>query len=220
MIKIGLDELERARRLQEEAAKLHLPSPPVVSFKISRKTNNGKVEDVIHAKSNSYVRHAYNMLMTALTFAPQSAVDRTYFGDGTLSFKNILGDITGRPSLTSGSPLFDLVLGTNGTPETLDDYVIEEIPLEDWAGTQNITSEFEPSSRRFITRIRKNMFNSSQTTYEIRESGIYFGQGSSAMSPSVTYLMIRDTFPPVIFAPGNQINFTYQLEVYYPPVNF
>lgn len=210
MIKIGMHELEKARRLQEEAAKLHLPSPPVASFRISRKANDGKIEDVIHAKSNSYVRNAYNFLTSVLTFA--TGIDISYYGDGTLSFRTTAGNITSRPPVSSGTGALsiDLVLGTNGTPDTLDDSTLTPIPAEDWTGSMDRTSVFDNSSRRFITLITRNMYNTSGTTYEIKESGIVY---------NVNMLMIRDTFPPVTFAPGDNITFTYQLEVYYPPVN-
>lgn len=212
MIKIGMQELEKARRLQEEAAKLHLPSPPVASFRISRKANDGEIEDVIHAKSNSYVRNAYNFLTSVLTFASGSAIDTSYFGDGTLSFRTTAGNITTRPPVSSGggSLAIDLILGTNGTPDTLDDSTLTPIPADHWTGSMDRVSVFDNSSRRFITIITRNMYNTSDTTYEIKESGIIY---------NVNMLMIRDTFPPVTFAPGDHITFTYQLEVYYPPAN-
>lgn len=211
MIKIGMHELEKARRLQEEAAKLHLPCPPVASFKISR-TENGKIKDIIHAKSNSYVRNAYNFLTSVMTFAAGSAIDTSYFGDGTLSFRTTAGNISGRPPVGSGTSALaiDLVLGTNGTPDTLDDSALTPIPDDDWTGSMDRVSAFDNSSRRFITLITRHMYNTSGTTYEIKESGIIY---------NVNILMIRDTFPPVTFAPGDYITFTYQLEVYYPPVN-
>lgn len=210
MIQIGMHELERARRLQEEAAKLHLPCPPVASFKIFRKANDGKIEDVIHAKSNSYVRNAYNFLTSVMTFAAASAMDTSYFGDGTLSLRTTTGNIVNRPTISGGALSIDLILGTNGTPDTLDDSMLTPIPADDWTGSMDRVSAFDSSSRRFITLITRNMYNTSGTTYEIKESGIVY---------NVNLLMIRDTFPPVTFAPGDYIRFTYQLEVYYPPVN-
>lgn len=215
MIKIGMEELERARQLQEEAAKLHLPSPPVASFKISRTDNSGNVVDLIHAKSNSYLRNAYNALTQDFTFAPNSATSSTYFGDGWISYKSQTGGIvTAFPiSHTSSQTSIDVRLGTNGTPDTLDDTAIEELPSNSWTGTFNRLSTFDPSTRRFITFITRYMHNTSGSTFELRESGIYLTASSG------WYLMIRDTFPAVTFAPGDAITFTYQLEVYYPSNN-
>lgn len=210
MIKIGMEELEKARKLQEEAARLHLPSPPVASFKISRKANNGKIEDIIHAKSNSYVRNAYNWLTSLMAFAPSSAMDTSYFGDGTTSFRALSGAIANRPSASGTEVAINLELGTNGTPDTLDDWALTRIPNSDWTGSMNKIAAFDVSSRRFITLITRNMYNTSDVTYEIKESGLIM---------TSNYLMVRDTFPPVTFAPGDNITFTYQLEVYYPPVN-
>lgn len=214
MLKIGMEELERARRLQEESAKLHLPSPPVTSFKISRKENNGKIKDLIYAKSNSYVRNAYNLLTQDLTFSSDEVSSATYFGDGTISYQSTAGIIRRTPNrrYSNGELDIDLRLGTNGTPDTLDDTTLDEVPTTDWSGSMDRYSMFDPSSRRFITLITRNMANSSDTTtHEIKESGIYINPSGAY------YLAIRDTFPPVIFAPGDSITFTYQLEVYYPP---
>lgn len=216
MIKIGMEELERARRLQEEAAKLHLPSPPVASFKISRADNSGNVVDLIHAKSNSYVRNAYNALTHIFTFASSSVTSATYFGDGFLSYRSQTGNITITPPISYSNyqvPM-DLRLGTNGTPDTLDDTDIEELPSFHWSIALSRFSTFDAPSRRFITLISRNMYNDSETTYEIRESGIYITPSGGGR-----YLMIRDTFPAVTFAPGDNITFTYQLEVYYPSNN-
>lgn len=215
MIKIGMEELERARQLQEEAAKLHLPSPPVASFKISRTDNTGNVVDLIHGKSNSYLRNAYNALTHILTFASNMAVNTAYFGDGALGYKGLSGNIVGSPPIafSNNQLAIELRLGTNGTPDTLDDTTLDEVPVADWRGGLSRFSTFDDSSRRFITLITRNMYNISDTTYEIRESGIY-------VTPSGGwYLMVRDTFPAITFAPGDNINFTYQLEVYYPSNN-
>lgn len=216
MIRIGMEELEQARRLQEEAAKLHLPSPPVASFKISRTDNTGNVVDLIHAKSNSYLRNAYNGLVHDLTFAPGTVVNTGYFGDGVLSYQDSVGNRSSTPPRvygTSNQLSIELRLGTNGTPDTLDDTTLDEVPTDDFSGTMDRFSTFDDSSRRFITLIRRNMYNISDTTHEIRESGIY------VIVSNRWFLMIRDTFPAVTFAPGDNITFTYQLEVYYPSVN-
>lgn len=216
MIKIGMEELERARQLQEEAAKLHLPSPPVASFKISRKEQNGEEKDVIIAKSNSYLRNAYNSLVHDFTFASNMAIDVGYFGDGALSYQDSSGNRSATPPRVYGTNYqlsIELRLGTNGTPDTLDDTTLDEVPTADWRGSQDRFSTFDTSSRRFITLIRRNMYNVSDTTYEIKESGIY------VIVSGRWYLMVRDTFPVVTFAPGDNITFTYQLEVYYPSNN-
>lgn len=217
MIKIGMEELERARQLQEEAAKLHLPSPPVASFKISRRERNGEEKDLIHAKSNSYLRNAYNMLTHLFTFASNEVITSSYFGDGIISYNNISGVFSTLPPLRySGNELtISLRLGTNGAADTLDDITLEEIPTSDWVGSLSRYSTFDESSRRFITLITLNMTNRSDTTYELRESGIYL----TVTSVSAWHLMIRDTFPAVTFAPDDNITFTYQLEVYYPSNN-
>lgn len=215
MIKIGMEELERARQLQEEAAKLHLPSPPVASFKISRKERNGEEKELIHAKSNSYLRNAYNGLVHDFTFASNGVVNTSYFGDGVLSYKRSTGSLYSTPprSYSSNQLPIELRLGTNGTPDTLDDYRLEEVPTADWRGSMSRFSTFDSSSRRFITLITLNMNNVSNTTYEIKESGIY------VIESGIWFLTIRDTFPAVTFAPGDNITFTYQLEVYYPSNN-
>lgn len=215
MIKIGMEELERARQLQEEAAKLHLPSPPVASFKISRRERNGEEKDVIIAKSNSYLRNAYNALTQDFTFASNAVVNTAYFGDGALSYQSTSISRTPIPPRAYDNYQLDieLRLGTDGTPDTLDDSKLAEVPTSAWRGSLDRYSTFDESSRRFITIISRNMINISATTYELRESGIY------ALSASGWFLMIRDTFPAVTFAPGDNITFTYQLEVYYPSNN-
>lgn len=158
MIKIGMQELERARRLQEEAAKLHLPSPPVVSYKISRE-ENGKIKDIIHAKSNSYLRNAYNALAHIFTFAWGGLADSARFGDGILSYMSSTGIRSNTPPIrySSNEVVMQLAIGTNGTPDTLDDTYLDEITGVQ-ASPTNRTSAFDSSSRRFITVV---CFNSS-----------------------------------------------------------
>lgn len=215
MIKIGMEELERARQLQEEAAKLHLPSPPVASFKISRRERNGEERELIHAKSNSYLRNAYNALTQDFTFASSAVISTSYFGDGVLSYESDIGSRIQVPprDYPNLELQISLRLGTNGTPDTLDDTTLEEIPTSSWTGTLSRYSTFDESSRRFITLITLKMTNTtSSLTYELRESGIY-------AIASGRFLLIRDTFPAVTFAPGDNITFTYQLEVYYPSNN-
>jgi len=86
-----LDELARARALQDEAAKLHIPVP-VLSYQYEIADADGSIEEKGVGKSNSYTRNALNMLAWNVGFCDHS-INTGAFTDGSISIKNEEGRV-------------------------------------------------------------------------------------------------------------------------------
>lgn len=215
MIKIGMEELEEARRLQKEAARLHLPVPPVASFKIQKIDNNACEQDILYSKSNSYLRNAYNTLMGYLCF-PNSVGSSVTFGPGIVSWKDYSGSIYGSmsASFTDGTASWtNIRLGKGTTPDTLDDYTIETEITEQHTINTSRQSFYDSNTSRLITYYQITLDNISEVDIPVSEVGVTIGLGPNLFTQ---IMMVRDVFPTVIVHPGEQIRVTYQFEVYYP----
>lgn len=218
MLKIGMTELDEARKLQEKAAQLHLPPPPVVSFKVQKTDSNGTEHDILYSKSNSYLRNAYNIL--ALYLTGTIGVGNTLWLDGVISLRTGEGNIvTNVPiSVSNGSVQHMIgILGSGGTPDSIDDYSMENIIVPNEAGknihTQSRQTFWDSVGRRMITYFIIKYSNIGDEPFTAREAGISIGSSS----PDFGFLILRDVFPQVTVNPGEQIAVTYQLELFYPP---
>lgn len=208
-----MDELARARALQDEAAKLHIPVP-VLSYQYEIADADGNIEEKGIGKSNSYTRNALNMLAWNVGWCSLDIKTST-FGDGSIAIKRTEGDGTGSKISTSnpirlGNYGATVALGTDTTAESLDSYALPTSSLTGVA-TQ-VLSVFNSTTRKLITTISRTFTNNTSGTINITESGIY-----SEFEYSNTYaLLIRDVFSAIPVAPGETITWTYVTEVSYP----
>lgn len=209
-----LDELARARALQDEAAKLHIPVP-VLSYRYEITDADGNIEERGLGKSNSYTRNALNMLAWNVGLCDKDIKTST-FADGSIAIKRTGGGGTGfeisasYPYRKEGPGNTDIALGTSSGIESLDSYAIPGSGLTG-AVTQTF-SVFNSNTRKLITTISRTFINSTAETINITESGVY-----NDFDYSNTYvLLIRDVFSAIAVDPGKSITWTYVTEVAYP----
>jgi hypothetical protein len=209
-----MEELQRAREIQEEAAKMHMVMP-VLSWSYEILDENGKIEEKGIGKANSFTRNALNAIAWFAAFADWNVVTISYFGDGFLSCKNTLGDVKQvngrlvRRDTTAGNPI--LLVGTSTAAESLDDYEIATSSL-----TPNATSmstAFNTITRKLVTTVSRSFFNGTASPINITESGITVSCGTS---PYYDILFVHDVFDPITVEPGKTLNRTYVVEVAYP----
>jgi len=209
-----LAELDEARRLQDELAKLHVPSP-VLSWRYEITDENGEVTERGIGKSNSYTRNTLNALAYYVGFADYHIASATIFADGSLSKKIINGTISTINVESSYSAMRQynanpsLRVGINAAEESLDSYAAITSGLT--IGGQSVSSTFNTSTRKLITIISGSFYNETAAEIDIVESGVQMVGYNG-----VTHLALRDVFSPIAVAPGATLNWTYVTEIAYP----
>lgn len=204
-----MDELARARALQDEAAKLHIPVP-VLSYQYEIKDINGNIEEKGIAKSNSYTRNALNSITWFAGLCSKSSGSGS-FADSFISVRRDDSDSTWGPQYfrreTSVDPVVVLGIGTNA--ESLDDYKYTSSDLT--KGARSVSSVFNPTKRKMITTISRSFINNTGSSIGITESGVTLFLMSLG-----NVLFIRDVFTAIPVGPGQTITWTYVTEVAYP----
>jgi len=207
-----LDALARARELQNEAAKLHIPVP-ILSWGYEIKDESGNVIEKGTGKSNSYTRNALNSMAFYIGLADYNICANS-FGDGILSRKTADGTVATAKQTYSyfrtGTSNPYLFVGTSTDAESLDSYVLPTSDLT--SNDTSVSSTFNSTSRRLITVISRMFINGTGATIDIVESGV----GIQGYSSSYLILYIRDVFPAVSVAPGQTLTWTYVTEIAYP----
>ncbi len=205
-----MDELARARQLQEEAAKLHIPVP-VLSYQYEIIGADGVIQEKGIAKSNSYTRNALNSISWLAGLCSKSTYSNSIFSDGYVSGKLTQASVMS-PAYFYRDPTIDpvVVLGKGTNAESLDDYSITLSNLTN--GATAVSSVFNSTTRKMITTISRSFINNTGSSIDITESGVTLKVGSSGYDT----LFIRDVFSPIAIAPGKTITWTYVTEVSYP----
>lgn len=205
-----LNELTRARALQDEAAKLHIPVP-VLSYQYEIADADGNIEEKGIGKSNSYTRNALNSIAW-LAGLCDCAINDIY-GDGGAQARRTGGtvevpahDAYKRYNATT-NPL--VKLGTSTAEETLNSYLEPDSSLTA-VSSGNVMSIFDEPTRKLVTTITRTFVNNTASTINITESGV------TMQSVSGTMLYIRDVFTAIPVEPGKTITWTYVTEVSYP----
>lgn len=216
-----LDELARARALQDEAAKLHIPVP-VLSYRYEITDTDGIIEEKGIGKSNSYTRNALNSIAYFAGMSDTAIDDTGYFTDGTTSCRYKHGDsdvITSAYNAVkriSNSTNFAVKLGTSDAPESLDSYLIPTSGLTNISNTRS--SVFNTATRKLITTHSASYKNNTEETINITESGmsVYVHSVSTPFPHSYHMLYVRDVFTAIPVEVGKTITWTYVTEVAYP----
>lgn len=204
-----LDELARARALQDEAAKLHIPVP-VLSYRYEITDTDGIIEEKGIGKSNSYTRNALNMLAWNGGFCDHS-INTGHFADGSISIKQSDGDTSAaNVPQRRGTYAPELALGTSAAAESLDSYALPSSALTGIAS--QISSVFNSTTRKLITTISRTFKNNTESTINIVESGMF----TQFVYSNIYALVIRDVFTAIPVEPGKTITWTYVTEVSYP----
>lgn len=209
-----LKELSEARKLQDELAKLHVPSP-VLSWAYEIKDADGTIAEKGIGKSNSFTRNALNAMAYCVGLADYNICSSVSFADGVISRKNASTGEVGSPNIASSyfrnsnsNPI--VYVGGDSTAESLDSYTIPATTLT-VANNTTAVSAFNASSRKMITLMKRTYYNGTGSTVNIVESGISITGYTSA-----PLLMVRDVFTSISVAAGQTIEWTYATEVAYP----
>lgn len=211
--KYGMEELNRAREVQQECLDLHLPPPPVVWWEAKIIDVNGEVIEHIQAKANSYVRNAINILAVHVGMCSKSILATSNFGDGIVNVKLPNGSIYALQAVICRRIDQDatVLIGMSNSAESLDSYVLPAT-TETWNATSSTAvSIFNTTSKKLITTLSRAFTNVSGSSKSIVESGIQMINNDGGQ-----VLMVRDVFPSIAVANGQTITWTYTTEVAYP----
>lgn len=206
-----LDELNRARELQEEASNLHM-IVPVLSWQYEIKDADGNVEERGFGKANSYTRNAINSIAWIAGLCSASLATQLYFQDGYVSAR-VTSENKFYPTLftrTNESTNPFVVVGTSNAAESLDDYKLTASGLTN--GVNSVNSVFNSISRKLITTLSRSFYNGTASDIVIQETGVIM----AVATYSADILYIRDVITPVIVQPGKTLTWTYVTEVQYP----
>jgi hypothetical protein len=119
----GMEDLEKARKLQKDLLDLHIPTP-VLSWGYEIKNTNETLEKGI-GKSNSYTRNALNILAWNVGMCEFSLKDTSSFADGYVNIKYSTGTLTDQYSrYTSNATSLNVLVGSNTAAESLESYAL------------------------------------------------------------------------------------------------
>lgn len=215
----GIEDLARARELQQEAIKLHLPCPPVVHWNATIVDENGIVEERRKGKCNSYTRNGLNLIATAGMCLPTYVRSNT-IGDGLINIKTIDGIIYSGywpVYYSSSSDLPKIIYGNGTDAESLDSY---QLSSEITSGTQNTTqgAYFDADTRKLINVLSGTLQNTTTADLSVTETGVACIVGRSGTAASTfSVLVVRDLLAEAITVPaGKTLNFNYTFEMAYP----
>lgn len=217
----GMDDLMRARKLQNEAISLHLIPPPVLWWSAVVTDKHGNTTDEITAKANSYTRNALNLMAVNLTLPLNDVYSATIFDDGVLSFKATSGAITAPAAAASAwSAGLQVVLGKGGEPESLNSYALASEISTGWLlGAVTSTTAFDSLNRKLVTTKTRTFTNNTGSSVDIKEAGVtgtYYKHSTPSSSTNGIYLQIYDVFDAIAVPNGHQITWTYTGEVAFP----
>ena len=216
--KYRMDQLEEARKIQKDCLKQHLPCPPVAWWRAEILDENGKVEEQIDSKCNSYTRNGLNLIAQHSMYLTSAIVSSNYFGDGTLSYKNIEAYVIG--SRVGYLDNTELVVGNGLDPEHLNAHILSnDITSSFSSSSTQTTTTFDSTTRKLQTAIQRTLTNNTEQPITLTEAGIRVGIQSMAgsLTPNKNVLVVRDLFEvPIGIPAGKSLAFTYNFELLYP----
>lgn len=199
-----LEELTRARELQDELAKLHVPSP-VLSWNYKIKDKNKEIIEIGKGKANSYTRNGLNSLAWNVGLASPEILN-VNGADGLINTTVLSGGkYNDAVRGSNAAPL--IMLGTIGNEESLDTYNI----VDGFLISTLTTTIFNTATRKLVTTIVGTY--TATNDISLKEVGVVVQRSSST---SNRYLAVYDTFEPINLIAGNTITWTYTTEVSYP----
>jgi len=219
----GLKELAAARELQQACKALHLPPPPVVSWKAELFDEFGHQTELHIGKSNSYVRSGLNMIFTHSCY-PHYSVRAITFVDGTIGVKKTDGS-NSSANYWQGYYQNSLIKpGYGDTAESIDLYNLanvfgsgNSVNQLNWSAA-SIATSFDAGTRKFLNDCMRSFQNGYGSAQDIKEMGLFVDTNAVySTSYAVTDVMvIRDLLPsPLSVAAGGGIVLHYNFELPY-----
>lgn len=227
------ENLRKARALHDEAIRLHLAPPPIVTWGAKIFEPNGEQVEEILAKSNSYTRNALNAIACQATWVARntnaaSGVIGGGFADGKIGGKSVGGTAYSAPVTyhqntsgaddTAGETMFTFYAGYSDSAESIDSYILGS-EYGDGSGENQLnkgasskSSVWDSANRKFVTTFSRQFTNGYGSSQTIREIGLSVS-AQCASASSYLFLMLRDVLAsPITLTSGQTVILYYQLE--------
>lgn len=232
------ENLRKARALHDEALRLHLAPPAIVTWGAKIYEPSGEQVEEILAKSNSYTRNGLNLIAAQSTYIARNTgatvgVIGGGFSDGTLGCKNTDGTVRSNlsdgiyqseygQSTTTGESVFSLLAGYSDSPESIDSYALGS-EYGSGSGVNQLNkgvsaknSVWDSANRKFVTTFSRQFSNGYGSSQIIKEIGLMIA-AKIALSAATPSLMLRDVLAsPITLASGQTVILYYQLEASIP----
>lgn len=220
--KYRMDQMEEARKIQKDCIKQHLPCPPLAWWKAEIADKDGKVEERIESKCNSYTRNGLNLIAQQALYIHAQYRSTSDFADGLMSHRNRNGQIYGTTTYPlSIKQVSNIEVGNSDLPESLNSINITAI--SGLVGTTNTQSaSFDNSTRKWNSSIQRDFANSTLEDITITEAGLFVtlttaGNQTGSTILNTPFLVVRDVFEvPIVIPAGKTLLFTYNFELLYP----
>ena len=216
--KYRMDQLEEARITQKDCVKQHLPCPPLAWWKAEIADNDGKVEEQIESKCNSYTRNGLNLIAQQALYIPSQYRSNSDFADGLISYCNTDYGVYNMTNPLVLRNISHIEVGNSNLPESLNSINITAI--SGLVGTTNTQSaSFDNSTRKWNSSIQRDFANSTLEDITITEAGLFVILTTTGSNTNITkpYLTVRDVFEvPIVLPAGKTLLFTYNFELLYP----
>ncbi len=224
-------EEKKYEQLKKLGQELHIPIPEhFIECEVTDK--NGKVIQTLKQRSHSWVRNAYNLLLSQM--ASKDLKDTGLFGVGYLSIKDAYGAIKtgsakistdGHESITYGyranaaSISHGITVGSGTNAESFEDYVLQT-PIAEGTGAgrlnhalMDVPSKSWSAPTFTITWIRY-LNNNSGGNVGVNEVGL---GTSGKLSASAYFMTSRDKLASTVTVPDTgQLKVTYTIQLTYP----
>lgn len=219
MITYRGEDLKKARELQKKCVELHLPCPPLATWKAVIHDNNGNVEEEIESKCNSYTRNGLNMIAEQCLFPHKAAVHCNPYGGDTLAYKMVAGNV-GNACRGILRGCVGIILGTGAGEADMNAYAlsspVESVSSDTFTSTAK-TTLFNTTTRRLTNTLQRTFVWDAEKV--ITEAGVFCQIKTIGSAESnILYIMtVRDVLEQPITVPANKgLTFFYNFELGYP----
>lgn len=228
------ENLRKARALHDEALRLHLAPPPIVTWGAKIYEPSGEQVEEILAKSNSYTRNALNAIACQGTWiaryqTPYSGLISGGFEDGKLGSKDVGGTTYANCShfyqypVNTGTGVsdtdFSFLAGYSDSAESIDSYILgSEFGTgtsvnQLTKGASARSSTWDSANRKFVTTYSRQFTNGYGSSQIIKEIGLKINGSFAESGGNILYLVLRDVLAsPITLISGQTVILYYQLE--------
>ncbi|MBA7527492.1 hypothetical protein ES705_19668 [subsurface metagenome] len=233
---VDLKEERKYEQLRKLGQELHVPIPEAF-WTLEVIDKNGKLLQRHHQRSHSWVRNAYNLLLSQM--AGKYLDDPTTYGAGYLNIKWTMGTVVYGSGAAIGSfeqpgsayranaatHTHGIQVGTDVTAESFEDYVLTGL-IAEGSGADQLNyilqevpgKSYDGPSKVFtITQVRY-MNNNSGAAIGVNEVALTtYGIGPGTHTAQDKWVMARDKLGATVNVPDTgQLKVTYTIQLTYP----
>jgi hypothetical protein len=151
-------------------------------------------------------------------YLTSSIASGDYFGDGTLSYKNIGGTFIGSGDRLGYLDNATIIVGNGLDPEHLNAHILSNDITSSFSSSSTYTTTtFDSTTRKLQTSIQRILTSPEPVT--LTEAGIRVGINRTGgnITANRNVLVVRDVFEvPIEIPAGKTFTFTYNFELLYP----